>query len=172
MNTEETNDAFADFSVLVAPDDEKGLRRVYEIGYHIIPTVAEEDVEAEARSFVDAIRKNSTEIIGERAPSTVVPLAYAIEKKIDGARRLFESAYFGWVAFEAEPAAIAKINEIFKTHGAVLRHLTITTSRDAVAATLADPSLDAGGAVPQEHEAVSEEELDEALENIEKKEEV
>lgn len=141
MDTE-IETSVADLSELVAAEGSKGTAGIYEVGYHLLPTIAEEDVDGEASSLKDILGKAGASIIGERAP-VKIRLAYSIEKKEEGSKRSYDSAYFGWTAFEALGASLAVINGAFKANPSVLRHLLVATSRDAVAATLADPTLDA-----------------------------
>lgn len=172
MNTQETD--AVDLSDVVAPEAERDVKEVYEVGYHILPTVAEDALESEVNKVTDLLKKLDADFVGERFPAKV-QLAYGIETKIDGSRRTFDSAYFGWVAFELKPSALSKIEDTLKSHENILRYVVIKTSRDAVAATMADPGLDVGSPKREEEEVsaeVSDEELDEALENIEDEKQV
>lgn len=128
--------------------------KVYEVGYHILPTVAETDVEGEVSKITDLLKKLNAEFIGERFPS-LVNLAYTIEKKIDGTLRRFDTAYFGWVAFTLSPAALQELKEKLDENENILRFIIVKTSKAQVEATMADPGLDVGA--PQEEEEVSEE---------------
>lgn len=131
-----------DLSALVDAGDDKGATQIYEVGYHLVPSVSDDDAEKEVAPLMKALKAASLEIIGERAPLRM-PLAYDIDKKVDGVLRSYEEALFGWVAFECAPAMIADIDQAFKKHPSVLRHLVVKTNRDTVSAVLADPSLDA-----------------------------
>lgn len=171
MDTQETHEAVKDLSELVDHEPHKDARGVYEVGYHILPTVSEDALEAEVNKITDVLKKLDADFVGERFPARV-QLSYGIEKVIDGAKRSFDSAYFGWVAFEGSTTVLPKLEEALKAHTNLLRYVVIKTTRDAVAAVMADPGLDVGAPQPEEEassEEVSEEELDEALENIEEK---
>ncbi len=115
--------------------------RVYEVGYHLAPTISEDELAGVAAGLTDAVRAQVGEVVGERAPHKV-SLAYAIEKVIDGAKRVFDEAHFGWIAFEASVQTLPAIEQLFKAHPQVLRFIVLKTERDSVAATLADPTLD------------------------------
>lgn len=170
MDTQET-ETITDVSDAVQHEAEKDVQGIYEVGYHIISTISEDGLEAEVNKITEALKSISTDFVGERFPAKV-QLSYSIEKKVDGERRNFSEAYFGWVAFEAKGGDLPKLDEALKAHENVLRHIIIKTSRDAVAATMADPGLDVGSPQPEteDEEGVSEDALDEALENIEGKE--
>ncbi len=122
--------------------EESEVLSVYEVGYHILPTVSEGDLEAETALILKDLKDIHAEIFGQRAPASV-KLSYGIEKKIGEKKEVFENAYFGWIAFEATPSSIANFEIALKEHATILRYIVVKTSRDAVAATLADPRLDA-----------------------------
>ena len=146
MDTKEAEREAVDFSDVLVAEGDKDTHRVYEVGYHLLPTLSDEALSEAAASVVDLLKKADAEIIGERPPAKV-QLAYAIEKKIDGARQSFDTAHFGWVAFEATGTALPELEQALKTNPNILRFILIKTSRDAVAATLADPSLDVAALV-------------------------
>lgn len=144
--TENTNDVevIEGLSALVDVDEDAGEPGVYEVGYHLLPTVSENALEEEHKKIAGLFG----EVIGERTPSEIT-LAYAIDKKVDGKRETFEKAYFGWVAAELPASDVSKIKEALDANNSLLRFLITKTSRDQVAATLADPSLDAGAPEPE-----------------------
>ena len=155
--TEDTKDVevIEGLSALVDLDDDAGEAAIYEVGYHILSTVSEDSLENEAKTITDALTKLGAEVVGERSPASV-DLAYPINKKIDGKREEFDSAYFGWVAFSLGSSDIEKVKEALDTNANVLRFLITKTSRDQVAAILADPSLDALTPEPEEVETEAE----------------
>lgn len=175
MNTQEVEADVIDLSGVVEHDsDDKGIPSVYEVGYHLLKTIPEDALEAEVNKITDVLKKLKANFIGERFPAHVT-LAYAIEKSVDGVRRSFDSAYFGWVAFEAAPSVLPALEEVLKTHENILRYLVVKTTRDSVASTMADPGLDVGTPKVEVEESageVSEQELDEALGHIEGKDAV
>lgn len=155
---------YKDLSDLVAASGDSSAQGVYEVGYHLVPTLAEDDIEGAVAPLMKALHDAGATVIGERAP-LLMRLAYGIDKKIDGVMRVYDEAYFGWVAFEAPRNAVADINEAFKKHEHVLRFLITTTDRETVAAVLADPSLDAAMA-KEEREEVSEEGAEGVVESV------
>jgi len=167
MDTTEINEEVTDISDLIAADGEKDETRAYEIGYHLLPTLDDATVEQELAALRDMLSKQGAQVFGERAPVTI-DLAYSIEKQIDGKRQSFKTGHFGWIAFEAAGSSLTAIDEVLKANANILRYIIVKTSRDSVAATLADPTLDVG-APEAADESVSDEELDEALNTIEEK---
>lgn len=120
----------------VMDDTEDGsVSSVYEIGYHLIPTLSEEGVAAAVKDITELLKKNGAETVGDRFP-VKIPLAYTIQKRIAAKIVRFDEAYFGWVAFEMPRDAVAVIKEALDAHPSMLRYIIIATDRDAVAAAL------------------------------------
>ncbi len=126
-----------DLASLAVVDDteDESISSVYEIGYHLVPTLSEEGVTAAVKDITELLKKNGAETVGDHFPAKI-PLAYTIQKRVAGKILRFDEAYFGWVAFEMPREAVAVIKEALDAHPAVLRYLIVTTSRDAVAAAL------------------------------------
>jgi len=108
---------------------------VYEIGYHLLPGLSEEEVTAAVSALSELLKKNGATMVGDHHP-VKLPLAYAIAKRVAGKIQHFEEAYFGWVAFEVSRSALTPIKEYLDAAPSVLRYLVIKTSKDAVAAAL------------------------------------
>jgi len=100
---------------------------VYEIGYHIVPSVSEENLATEVGKIMDLIK--GAEIISEEAPK-LTDLAYTIAKQVGGLRRKFDKAYFGWVKFEMDNKDIAAVKKSLDANENVLRFLLIKTVRE------------------------------------------
>jgi ribosomal protein S6 len=146
---------------------------VYELGYHIVPTVTEEALPQEVLKVTDAVKNLGGSFIAEGFPART-HLAYALSKNVDGARRDFDTAYFGWITFELEPENIADFKAAIEAVPSVLRFLIIRTSREALAAAQTLERISTGPApemkrlVQDESNAgtLSEKALDAALETI------
>lgn len=146
---------------------------VYEIGYHLLPTLSEDAVTEAVKGLMDTIKKEGAEFVGDRFPSKI-PLAYPIAKRVAGKLLNFDSAYFGWVAFEVARTSAARLKEVLDAHPSVLRSLIVVTDRDAVAAAMSAAEIPMGptGSIEKpKREAevggeMSEVALDEALQTI------
>ena len=151
-------------------DTDKGAEpTVYELGYHILPTVSEEGVQAEVNAITEVLKGLKVEFVAEKLANRL-DLAYTIEKKIDGANRRFESAYFGWVSFTLQASQIGAVKVAMDHDLNILRYLIVKTNRDAVAANMAEPSIDISTKALREEEKggeVSEVALDTVLKQIE-----
>ena len=74
--------------------------RIYEVGYTIVPTVKEEDIEKTVGSIRTEIEKSGGSFIAEGAPS-MTRLSYTMSAKEGDKRFEHDRGYFGWIKFEA-----------------------------------------------------------------------
>ena len=103
--------------------------KVYEIGYLIVPSVPEEGVAGQISAIKDILAKHKAEIIADES-AALRPLAYTMVKKIGTTNRRFDSAYFGWIKFEAAPVEVRLIEKEVKEVDSILRLLLINTVRE------------------------------------------
>ena len=124
-------------SDVLSEDEDKDLAesKIYEIGYHIVPLVAQDNVPAEATKLKFEIEKHKGTIISEETPKLRV-LAYEIPKMVSGNKHNFDKAYFGWIKFEALGDAIGKIKEFLEHEENILRFLLIKTVRESTLAPM------------------------------------
>jgi ribosomal protein S6 len=156
-------------------DIDSGISRIYEIGYHVSPSVKEEDVEKVVAEIRKAIEKEGGSFIAEGAPS-LQRLAYAIAGQEAGKHVEYDRAYFGWIKFEAPTEAAQKLDDLLKNDGSIVRYIVFRTVREETRAHLKAPQLrevrrtDIIKSTPRRTEEaaapVSEAELDKALEDI------
>jgi ribosomal protein S6 len=103
--------------------------RIYEVGYHILPTVSEEMVPKEVEILKAILAKNNATVISEDAPEEI-ELAYGIRKVIGGKYQTFTNAYFGSFKFESSPEEMLAIEHAFAKEEKVLRFLVVKTIRE------------------------------------------
>lgn len=145
--------------------------RLYEVGYHLLPTVAEESLLEEALKIKDAIGKHSGLIVSDQAPRHVL-LAYSIPKVISERRKHFDTAFFGWVRFRMSPSELLELKEELRHNKNILRFILIqaedivvpvkrmTFLKEKPMATSAETKKEKAGVV------LSEEELDKTIEEL------
>jgi ribosomal protein S6 len=146
---------------------------VYEVGFHIVPTVAEPEVAAVVAKIKSAL--GAAEIIKEEAPRKMA-LAYTIERSVEGKRERYAEAYFGFIKFAAEPAAVPLLQEALRGMREILRFIIISTVREDVVvprrAVFTSDRLEgktitrAPRAAERPAGEVSEEELDKSIEAL------
>lgn len=169
-----------------ATTDNFNERNVYELAFHILPTV----VEGEVPTVFEAIKAHITrggEIIDEEKAERI-DLAYAIVKPSEGKNRKYTSAYFGWVRFSLEADMVAELLEEINAMPEILRSILVKLtafeeahpfrfhenrkSHKMVAVVDEEGIEDAQAVVDEEGGEVSDEALEESLEKITKDEEV
>ena len=102
-------------------------KQIYEVGYHLVSSVAEENVGKEVEAIKALLDKS--EIIAEENPK-LIDLAYTITKQIGGLRRKYDKAYFGWVKFEFSPEEALVLKKKLDAMDNILRYLLIKTVRE------------------------------------------
>lgn len=103
-------------------------RQSYELAFHILPTVVEEEVPAVFEAIKAMVVKKGGEVTNEEAPERF-DLAYEVEKHLEGKNRKFKTAYFAWVRLEATPESAVAIGKDMDWNTSVLRHLLIKLTR-------------------------------------------
>ena len=121
----ETTMPAAEAEVVASSESEQNS---YEIAFHILPTVAEGEVQGVFESIKALITKDQGVIFDEEAPLRF-ELAYEIVKKHEDKNRKYASAYFGWIRFKTEATAIAVLLEEMDTKPEILRYMTIKLSK-------------------------------------------
>jgi ribosomal protein S6 len=102
--------------------EETNEAKIYEVSYHLLPTLAEDAIPAEAEKIKSLITSLKGEVISEAAPE-LKTLAYEIEK--------YNKAYFGWVKFSLVPESVEKVKTALDASGTVFRYLIVSTVKES-----------------------------------------
>jgi len=102
---------------------------LYEVGYLVVPTVAEEQLPGVVEELHKVLKAHDAEIIMEGSPA-LRDLAYEIAKVSVGKRQKFSRAYFGHVVFKATPAAAPLIKKDLDSNESYLRFILIKTDEE------------------------------------------
>ncbi len=105
------------------------LMQVYELGFHIVPTIAEEKVANVFGDIKSLLEKNGAVFISEEYPK-MRPLAYTMLKNEAGKNEKFNFAYFGWVKYELSKEAAAEVKKELESNKEILRFLVLKTIRE------------------------------------------
>lgn len=104
-------------------------KQVYELGYLILPSVAEENLSEVVTRLKNIVKKaGGTELAGE--DPFKMDLAYEMSKVVSARKYVVTEAYLGWTKFELEPSELALLNDEIKKVDEVLRFLLIKTPRE------------------------------------------
>lgn len=150
-------------------------RPIYEIGYHVVPTIDEGGVAAVVEKIRAELAKGTAEIISESFPAKMV-LAYTVERATTGKREKYNESYFGWIKFAIEREYIPALETLLRSSKEILRHLLIETVREDVSVAprravftsdrLEGETIKKPIAAPEAKTEVSEEELDKSIDAL------
>lgn len=160
---------------MIDNDTPEVISRVYEVGYHVIPTVAEEDLEKVVGTIRSTIEKAGGTFIAEGAPA-LMKLSYEMTARVGDKKVSHDKAYFGWIKFEAASTSAAAVEESLRLDPQILRHIVFRTVREDTRAKVKMQTIrevkrtDVIKAAPHRTEEVSapvsEADLDKALQDL------
>jgi ribosomal protein S6 len=149
--------------------------QIYEVGFHILPTLAEEKLPEIVVRIKDVITNNGGEVISDDFPKQKV-LAYEIKKRIDTKYVRFNRSYFGSVKFEILSGEVEKIKKEMESNGDILRFIIVKTVRENTMYTPKYQSMSRGNVEekvaksevvePVEKVEISEEEIDKSIDEL------
>ncbi|MDP2788608.1 MAG: 30S ribosomal protein S6 [bacterium] len=103
--------------------------RVYELGYLLMPTIAEDGVPAAYGNLKELVSSLGGEMIFDEMPK-MMSLAYSMSKVISNIRQKFNTAYFGWTKFFMEPAKVLELKKQLNLDPNLIRFLIIKTVKE------------------------------------------
>lgn len=118
-----------DEKITESVDKDLGDSQVYELGYHVLPTVAEENVSEEVAKIHTLVSSLGGSMISEGVPS-MRQLAYDISKKVAGKSVKFSKAYFGWLKFEMERSQVLVLKNKVEVLPNMLRSIIVKTVKE------------------------------------------
>lgn len=148
-------------------NEESTERSIYELGFHIVPTVGDDNLGAEVAAIKSMIERSGGIFIAEEFP-TLTALHYPVGRKT-GKKETYTTPYFGWVKFELEPRHIKDLEEHVDSYEHVLRYLLIKTVREdtripkRVFQKQQESAPIKSKTTPEKSAPVSEEELDRSI---------
>lgn len=105
-------------------------KTLYEVGLHLVPTIAEEGSEKEFNTIKKLIETHNGEVVSESKPA-FLKLAYTIVKSVDSKNYKYDTAFFGWVKFNATGADILELQSELDLNGNIVRYMILKTTKDA-----------------------------------------
>lgn len=103
--------------------------QIYELGFHVLPTVPEEKLQEVVSKLDGFIAQNGGQILSAEFPR-MRGLSYDIKKRVDTKYLNFDKAYFGWIKFEAPRISVDKIEKGVKDDKNILRFIIIKTVKE------------------------------------------
>lgn len=103
---------------------------IYEVGYIMVPTIAEENLGGEVTTFKDTLAEQGVSFVSDEYPK-MMELAYEMSRSIANKRQKFSYGYFGWVKFECTTAQAKIIKDMLDKNEKLVRYLMIKTVRES-----------------------------------------
>ena len=100
--------------------------KIYEVGYLLSPLIPEDKLDGEIFVLRDAIEKKQGLVVNEEK-ARMQRLAYNIIKPHAGN---FESAWFGWIKFMANPEIVSEIKNSFDKNQNIVRFLIVNSAKE------------------------------------------
>ncbi len=107
---------------------------IYEVGYILLPSIAEENLGGEVTEFKDSLSEKGAIFISDEYPK-MMELAYEMSRSIANKKQKFSYGYFGWVKFECTPEQSRLIKEDLDKNEKLIRYLMIKTVRESTMST-------------------------------------
>ncbi len=156
-----------------AAEDREVISRVYEAGYHLVPTIKEEELENHVAGIRAIVEKRGGSFIAEGAP-TLTKLAFPMINREGDKNVEYDRGYFGWLKFEASPETARALEAHLVADVSVFRSMVFRTLREDTRAKIKLAPMrevkrgEALKTVRKEEAAapVSEEQLDKAIEDL------
>ncbi len=104
--------------------------RVYEVGFHLLPKIAEAEMPAEVEKIKAILSTHGASVIAEETPR-MTQLSYPMSRAEAGKRDRYNQAWFGWVKFELDPTQVKSVEEEISRMVTILRMIIISTVRES-----------------------------------------
>jgi len=101
---------------------------VYEVGYIMLPSIAEENLAGEVAEFKESLGGKGLVFISDEYPK-MLELAYEMSRSIENKKQKFSYGYFGWIKFECTPQNAKLIKEFLEKNEKLVRFLMVKTTR-------------------------------------------
>jgi ribosomal protein S6 len=109
--------------------DKEARLGVYEVGYIMLPTIAEEKLGEEVTFFKDTFLEKGAIFISDEYPK-LIELAYEMSRSISNKKQKFSYGYFGWVKFECTTDQAKIIKDNLDKNEKLVRYLMIKTVKE------------------------------------------
>lgn len=112
-------------------EDKGKMTKAYELGYHLVPSLAEDDLALRVTDLQKAITAEGGSVISEGQPQSFT-LAYPMRKMRGGRWDHYESTFFGWIRFDAPASAMELIKDFLEHNEYLVRYLVVKLEKIAL----------------------------------------
>jgi len=109
--------------------EDEAISRIYELGYHFVASISEEDILAKEAELKEKIQKLGGEVIASEEPKRV-SLAYTIKKKVGSKYERHTEGFFGWMKFAVDADKAQTLHHELLGAEDILRHLLFKTVKE------------------------------------------
>lgn len=110
-------------------ENNKVDKRVYELGYLLVPTLETEAVPAILGELKDLISSFEGDHISEDMPK-LINLAYPMIKVVSNVRSKFDTGYFGWFKFFMDRDKVLELKKKIELDPNIIRFLILKTVQE------------------------------------------
>ncbi len=114
---------------------------VYELAYLFVPTIAEDAVLGTFGDLKAYLEGKGATFIQEELPK-MMQLAYEMSRTIENKKTWFDTAYFGFIKFDMDPAQVESITPELSRNEDIIRFMIVKTVREN---TMAGRRMHQGG---------------------------
>jgi ribosomal protein S6 len=104
--------------------------QVYEVGYLILPSLAEEKLSAVVEKIKAVFAHSGGQELDGEAPF-LQDLAYTMSKTVGASRYVVNEAYLGWMKFELDPSKALEVKGELEKVDELLRFLLIKAPKES-----------------------------------------
>ena len=110
-------------------ENDKKDKKVYELSYLLVPTLASEDVPAIWGDLKELVSSFDGDYISDEMPK-MIPLAYPMLKIVSNVRNKFDTAYFGWIKFFMDSEKVLELKKKADLNPNIIRLLILKTVKE------------------------------------------
>ena len=110
-------------------ENNKKDKKVYELGYLLIPTLDSEEIHTILGNLKELISSLEGDYISDEIPK-MMSLAYPMLKVVSNVRNKFDTAYFGWIKFFMDSEKILELKKKADLDPNILRFLILKTVQE------------------------------------------
>ncbi len=155
-----------------SPQKEDVGSKVYELGYLLVPTIAETEVPALYGNLKELVTSFDGGVIADEMPK-MINLAYPMQKVVSNVRHKFNTGYFGWIKFIMDSSKVLELKKRLDLDSNFIRFLILKTVKENTIAAKRFTRVDAGHRkpVPKRNDgesviAINKEEVDKEIDAL------
>jgi len=115
--------------MIMEAENNKTDKRVYELGYLLVPTLSPEEVPILLNELKETVSSFEGDHISEDMPK-LINLAYPMIKVVSNVRSKFDTGYFGWFKFFMDPEKVLELKKKVDLDPNIIRFLILKTVQE------------------------------------------